>query len=151
MLDVKLISYTCLRLTYLTHSNFCFKPIGSYMISEIPSIHIKNARLEYNQRVIFENLDFQIPAAQFTCICGPSGVGKSSLLRLIAGLLTYANVSSQIQSSDNKPLTGRIAYMAQPDLLVPWRTVLAPQPPAKCSAFALEPTVRVSLSAQRAA
>ena len=62
-------------------------------------------------------------AGRWTCLLGNSGVGKSTLLRLIAGLDTEGKFTGTLQASDNRPLTGRIAYMAQSDLLFPWLTV----------------------------
>ena len=38
-------------------------------------------------RVLFENLAFQLSAGATAIVTGPSGVGKSSLLRILAGLL----------------------------------------------------------------
>jgi putative hydroxymethylpyrimidine transport system ATP-binding protein len=54
---------------------------------------------------------------------GPSGVGKSTLLRLIAGL-EAAVTPGQVVASDGQALAGRIAYMAQQDLLLPWLSAL---------------------------
>jgi len=56
----------------------------------------------------------------WTCLLGPSGSGKSTLLRLIAGLDTGADFDGSIIPSDGKGLQGRVAYMAQDDLLMPW-------------------------------
>jgi putative hydroxymethylpyrimidine transport system ATP-binding protein len=56
----------------------------------------------------------------WTCLLGPSGSGKSTLLRLIAGLDTGADFEGSIIPCDNKDLAGRVAYMAQDDLLMPW-------------------------------
>ena len=55
---------------------------------------------------------------------GTRGVGKTTILRLIAGLYTAAVFDGQIKASDSQPLDGRIAYMAQTDLLLPWASVL---------------------------
>ena len=43
--------------------------------------------LEYDRKIIFDNLSFQISAGKFTGLLGASGVGKTSLLRIIAGLI----------------------------------------------------------------
>ncbi len=54
---------------------------------------------------------------------GPSGCGKSTLLRLMAGLRTDGAFTGSLGASDHHPVAGRIAYMAQDDLLFPWLTV----------------------------
>lgn len=59
-----------------------------------------------------ERLTLTFPGGRTTCLLGRSGVGKTSLLRWLAGLLP-----------GTQPI-GRIAYMAQQDLLLPWLSVL---------------------------
>ncbi len=83
------------------------------------SIAIHAARLSYGGAVLFDALDFALPAGQTTCLLGPSGVGKTSLLRLVAGL----EDGGVATCSDGRPLAGRYAWMAQQDLLLPWLTV----------------------------
>jgi len=61
---------------------------------------------------VADRLTLDFPAGQTTCLLGRSGVGKTSLLRWLAGLLP-----------GTRPV-GRIAYMAQQDLLLPWLSVL---------------------------
>jgi putative hydroxymethylpyrimidine transport system ATP-binding protein len=87
-------------------------------------LHLKGASLTYGADTIFSDLMLELPAGQTTCLLGPSGVGKSSLLRLIAGLSPEAEAGS-IEADDGKPLPGRIAFMDQRDLLLPWLDVLA--------------------------
>jgi putative hydroxymethylpyrimidine transport system ATP-binding protein len=87
------------------------------------SISVKADRLAFGDTLLFENIEFDLPAGAWTCLLGPSGVGKTTLLRLIANLVPdVENIS--ITCSDNKPLAGRTAYMAQQDLLMPWLSVL---------------------------
>lgn len=88
-----------------------------------PGIEIAEARLSYAGRELFADLSVSFAAGQWTCLLGPSGVGKSTLLRLIAGLETPAP-PGRVAASDGLPLKGRIAYMAQQDLLLPWLSAL---------------------------
>ena len=62
-------------------------------------------------------------AGRGTCVLGPSGVGKTTLLRLILGLEPTGE-RARVACSDGAPLAGRAAYMAQQDLLLPWLSVL---------------------------
>lgn len=87
-----------------------------------PSIALCDVSLRYGDLRIFEGLKISFPAAQTTCLLGASGVGKSSLLRLIAGLSTEAR--GQVSDANGQPLIGRVAFMAQEDLLLPWFNVL---------------------------
>ena len=89
------------------------------MSAAAPEVRIGIRRLELGGRLLFENLSFRLEAGQWTCLLGPSGVGKTSLLRAIAGLLPGALVSA-----DGGGLEGRIALMAQQDLLLPWLPAL---------------------------
>lgn len=41
-------------------------------------------------RLLFERVDFRLEAGEALLVCGPNGVGKSSLLRIAAGLLAPA-------------------------------------------------------------
>ena len=62
---------------------------------------------------LFGPLDVRLAAGQWTCLLGASGVGKSTVLRLIAGLPTGADFAGTVTASDGAPLAGRVAYMAQ--------------------------------------
>jgi len=87
-------------------------------------IELRGGALAFDGRPVFEALDLDIPAGQTTCLLGTSGVGKSSLLRLIAGISPEAT-ARHLGASDGGPIAGRIAYMDQRDLLLPWLSVLA--------------------------
>ena len=85
-------------------------------------VRLEGAALSYDGRFVFENLSLNLAADAVTCLLGPSGIGKSSLLRLIAGLAPQAT-ARRLSASDGQRLAGRIAYMDQRDLLLPWLTV----------------------------
>jgi putative hydroxymethylpyrimidine transport system ATP-binding protein len=73
--------------------------------------------------LVFSGLDLTILAGNWTCLLGPSGVGKSTILRLILDLPSGGEFEGQVTASDGKPLLKRVSYMAQSDLLLPWLTV----------------------------
>ena len=73
---------------------------------------------------LFGPIDVTLPAGQWSCILGRSGVGKSTLLRLIGGLPCAGEFDGEITTANAATLEGRISVMAQSDLLLPWLTVL---------------------------
>lgn len=90
------------------------------------TVTIKGASLRYAgaPQPVFTDLDLQLPAGQWTCLLGSSGCGKTSLLRMLAGLIEPEHrIGGMISDQQDLPLSGRIAYMAQQDLLLPWLKV----------------------------
>ncbi len=74
-------------------------------------------------RPVLGALDLAVAAGGLTALLGPSGSGKSTLLRLVAGLLPLP-AGATLRAGDGASLPGRIAWMGQQDLLVPWRDAL---------------------------
>jgi putative hydroxymethylpyrimidine transport system ATP-binding protein len=85
-------------------------------------VHLRDIGLAYRGETLFEALDLTLPVGEWTCLLGPSGVGKSSLLRIVAGLAEAGY--GRVTASDGQPLSGRIAFMAQQDALLPWQSAL---------------------------
>ena len=72
---------------------------------------------------IIDDLSFSVEPGSFHCIVGVSGCGKSTIFRLINGLLPP---KAGTISVNEKPITVRehyCGYMPQKDMLFPWRTV----------------------------
>ena len=86
-------------------------------------IDLQVKRLGYGARLVFDDLSLHLGAGTITCLLGPSGAGKSTLLRLLAGLITLPP-NATLRAGDSLPLSGRVAYMDQRDLLLPWLSVL---------------------------
>jgi putative hydroxymethylpyrimidine transport system ATP-binding protein len=87
-------------------------------------LSLNNARIDYASHTLFRDLSARLDAGSWTALLGRSGCGKSSLLRLLAGLEMPDHHTLELTTDDGKPLAGRVAWMAQQDLLLPWRRVL---------------------------
>ena len=77
---------------------------------------LNNITFSYGDNVIFQEYSLDITAPS-TCIMGVSGKGKTTLLKLIAGLLEPQ--SGEMENTPVKP-----AMMFQEDRLLPWVNVL---------------------------
>ena len=96
---------------------------GAAASASAPAITVEGEGFSGDAR-LFAPLTLSLPAARWTGLLGASGVGKSTLLRVIAGLETGVRFVGSVRAGDGAPLTGRVALMAQSDLLVPWRDIL---------------------------
>lgn len=84
-----------------------------------PALHLDGSA-HYDGTPVFSDLSLRVPAGEWTCLLGPSGVGKSTILRLFAGADTGADFDGSFGADDGASLDGRMALMAQDDLLLPW-------------------------------
>ncbi len=91
-----------------------------------PTIRIQQASLNYQDTFLFNNLNLTLHPGKTTCLLGPSGVGKTTLLRILAGLISPQNACFQgdISCDSSIPLPHLVAYMAQEDNLLPWMNAL---------------------------
>ncbi|MDE6047638.1 MAG: ABC transporter ATP-binding protein [Anaeroplasmataceae bacterium] len=69
---------------------------------------------KYDERVIFDHFSLEFAENKITCILGESGVGKTTLLNMIAGLTNY---SGSIEGN------GKLSYIFQEARLIPSLTV----------------------------
>ncbi len=90
-------------------------------------INIENLSVVFERdgqrNTVLQNLNLVIPDGEFLAIVGPSGVGKSTLLRVLAGLAKPGTGSAHLPA----PAPGRqsVALVFQDARLLPWRRVIA--------------------------
>ena len=73
-------------------------------------IKIRGLKFSRGNRVIFENVDMDIPRTGVTAIMGPSGTGKTTLLKLIGGQLTPDAGSIEVDGQNVHQLKTRDLY-----------------------------------------
>lgn len=85
---------------------------------------LNNIGKRYGSNAVLNELDLHIPAGQFVAVVGRSGGGKSTLLRLLAGL-EKPNAGELL--AGNGPLAAsqqETRMMFQDARLLPWKTVI---------------------------
>jgi heme exporter protein A len=76
-------------------------------------------------REVFSSLDFEASAGEALAVIGPNGSGKTSLLRLIAGLLALAGGSIELDGSEAElTLPEQAHYLGHRDALKPALSVM---------------------------
>ncbi|MDT0682014.1 ABC transporter ATP-binding protein [Roseicyclus sp. F158] len=73
------------------------------------------------QMVVLEDINLEIRHNEFVCLVGASGCGKTTLLKILGGLVEPTLGNVQIGTGvEKEPLMG---FVFQADSLIPWRTV----------------------------
>jgi phospholipid/cholesterol/gamma-HCH transport system ATP-binding protein len=73
-------------------------------------VEIRNLRYAVGGRSIFDGLDVDIAPGRITAVMGPSGTGKTTLLRLITGQLIADSGSVMVAGEDMGSLRGEALY-----------------------------------------
>jgi ABC-type nitrate/sulfonate/bicarbonate transport system ATPase subunit len=82
-------------------------------------LHISELSVRLGGRILFSPITLKIAAGEIVAVIGPSGVGKTSLLRAVAGLLDESSVTGKAWARENP------AIMFQEDRLLPWCDLLS--------------------------
>jgi len=101
-------------------------PAAKLCVDDV-SMTFKTSVTSNNSAGIFQALapvTLAIPQGRFVSLIGPSGCGKSTIFNVIAGLLEPTGGRVIIDGVDATGTIGRVGYMLQKDLLLPWRSVL---------------------------
>ncbi len=74
---------------------------------------------------VLDDVSLRVEHGRFVSLVGPSGCGKSTLLRMLAGLVVPDAGDALVDGAAVAGRPGRVAFMPQRDLLLPWRRALA--------------------------
>ncbi|RKX27230.1 MAG: ABC transporter [Candidatus Zixiibacteriota bacterium] len=82
------------------------------MVNELV-LNINRVSFSYNSEVIFDNINLTVHEREFVWIVGPNGGGKTTLMKIILGLLTPSGGSVEIFGTSPLKARSRIGYMPQ--------------------------------------
>lgn len=78
----------------------------------------------FAELLVFEGLSFHADRGEVVTLLGPSGCGKSTVLHIISGLISPDEGRVFLADTDITGRTGRVSYMQQKDLLLPWQKII---------------------------
>lgn len=80
-------------------------------------LNLKNIFVRYGDLLAVEDFTMEIPQGRITILAGPDGAGKSSLIRMLIGLVprSRGELSKQGQTilNDFRPITRTVGYMPE--------------------------------------
>ncbi|WP_125587917.1 ABC transporter ATP-binding protein [Companilactobacillus jidongensis] len=89
----------------------------------MPKLVVEHISKSFEYKKILNDLSFYVDEHEIVSIVGPSGVGKSTLFNIIAGLLDPGQGEVYLDDKSILNHPGNVSYMLQKDLLLPYKTV----------------------------
>ena len=89
----------------------------------INKLSVRNLTIRYEDDFLIENLNIEVKTGEMVSIIGKSGSGKTTIFNAISGLLTPNDGRIFLNGEDITGINGKVGYMLQKDLLLPFKTV----------------------------
>lgn len=90
----------------------------------MPRLEVKNVSFSYDGKEnVIEDINIELNQNELVCLLGVSGCGKTTLFNVISGLNKPSEGSVILDGEDITGIPGKISYMLQKDLLLPYRTI----------------------------
>ena len=87
-------------------------------------LEVRDVSFSYNgAENVLEHLSLSLNKGELVSVLGVSGCGKTTLFNVIAGLLKPQSGAVYMNGADITGQTGKVSYMLQKDLLLPYRTI----------------------------
>lgn len=87
-------------------------------------LEVKGVTQVYDGVTIIEDVSFSAERGETVCLIGASGVGKTTLFQVLSGLTVPASGEVLLNGENVVGKTGKVSYMLQKDLLLPFKTII---------------------------
>ncbi|GEP19216.1 ABC transporter ATP-binding protein [Pediococcus argentinicus] len=87
-------------------------------------IEIKNIKKSFGSHQILNDISIHVDSHEIVSILGVSGVGKTTLFNIVAGISNPDQGQVIYNQQDITGQSGFFSYMLQKDLLLPYRTIM---------------------------
>ncbi len=84
----------------------------------------KGISVSFDGNKIIEDISIELNRNEIVCLLGVSGAGKTTLFNVLSGLLYPDSGTVTLDDTDITGKAGKISYMLQKDLLLPFKTIL---------------------------
>jgi len=89
-----------------------------------PHFYCEGITKNYDNKPVVKDISLTLPDGGFISLLGPSGIGKTTLFNVLAGVEEPDAGKVYLYEEDITGISGRVSYMLQKDLLLEYRTVL---------------------------
>ena len=87
-------------------------------------LEVRGVSKRFGDQQVLDDVSITMKEGELVCLLGISGAGKSTLFNIISGLMLPDKGQVLLDGEDITGKTGRISYMLQKDLLLPYRTIV---------------------------
>lgn len=78
-----------------------------------PAVALRDVHFSYESRPVLESVNLSIPRGRFVCFVGPNGGGKTTLFRLLLGLIKPIRGTIQILGGEPESTRPQLGYVPQ--------------------------------------
>lgn len=87
-------------------------------------LEVSNISKAFGEHTVLQDVSISLAEGELVCLLGASGAGKTTLFHIISGLLVPEQGSVRLNGEEILGKPGKISYMLQKDMLLPYKTVL---------------------------
>ena len=87
-------------------------------------LEVKGISKSFEDKQVLDGIDIHLEQGELVCLLGASGGGKTTLFNIISGLMQPEEGSVWLDGEEITGQPGKISYMLQKDMMLPYKTVL---------------------------